>query len=65
MDDVLIFDGVCNLCAHSVKFILRHEASPKLRFAPVQSADAGAARAVRRELALALPLPFTGRLEDA
>jgi predicted DCC family thiol-disulfide oxidoreductase YuxK len=28
---------VCNLCAHSVKFILNHEAEPRLRFVPLQS----------------------------
>jgi predicted DCC family thiol-disulfide oxidoreductase YuxK len=39
--DVVIFDGVCNLCTHSVKFILAHEAEPKLRFVPLQS-SAGA-----------------------
>ena len=38
MTDVVIFDGVCNLCAHSVKFILAHESEPKLRFVPLQSA---------------------------
>ena len=38
MDDVVIFDGVCNLCARSVAFILRHEADPRLRFVPLQSA---------------------------
>src|SRR6202008_4862185 len=32
-----IFDGVCNLCAYSVKFILAHEAGPTLRFVPLQS----------------------------
>jgi predicted DCC family thiol-disulfide oxidoreductase YuxK len=37
VSDVVIFDGVCNLCAHSVKFILAHEAEPKLRFVPLQS----------------------------
>ena len=37
MSDVVIFDGVCNLCAHSVKFILNHEAEPKLRFVAMQS----------------------------
>lgn len=37
MDDVVIFDGVCNLCARSVAFILRHEADPRLRFVPLQS----------------------------
>jgi predicted DCC family thiol-disulfide oxidoreductase YuxK len=36
-NDVVIFDGVCNLCAHSVKFILDHESEPKLRFVPLQS----------------------------
>lgn len=37
MPEVVLFDGVCNLCAASVQFILRHEAAPALRFAPVQS----------------------------
>lgn len=37
MDDVLIFDGVCNLCARSVRFILDHEADQTLRFMPLQS----------------------------
>ena len=37
MDNLVIFDGVCNLCAHSVRFILRHEADQTLRFTPVQS----------------------------
>ncbi len=37
MNDVVIFDGVCNLCARSVKFILDHEAEPALRFTPLQS----------------------------
>jgi len=35
--DVIIFDGLCNLCARSVKFILDHEAAPVLRFASLQS----------------------------
>ena len=37
MNDVVIFDGVCNLCAHSVRFILDHESGPALRFVPLQS----------------------------
>jgi predicted DCC family thiol-disulfide oxidoreductase YuxK len=37
MTDVVIFDGVCNLCAHSVRFILDHEADQSLRFTPLQS----------------------------
>jgi predicted DCC family thiol-disulfide oxidoreductase YuxK len=35
--DIVVFDGVCNLCAHSVRFILRHEAAPHFQFAPLQS----------------------------
>lgn len=37
-DKLVIFDGVCNLCTHSVHFILKHEKEPLFRFAPVQSA---------------------------
>ena len=41
MTDVVVFDGVCNLCNRSVRFILRHEAEPRFQFAPLQS-SAGA-----------------------
>ena len=34
----MIFDGVCNLCARSVQFILNHESEPRFQFSPVQSA---------------------------
>jgi predicted DCC family thiol-disulfide oxidoreductase YuxK len=37
MSAVVIFDGVCNLCAASVRFVLRHEAEPQLLFTPLQS----------------------------
>lgn len=37
MADVVVFDGECNLCAHSVSFVLRHERGRTLRFAPLQS----------------------------
>ena len=33
----MIFDGVCNLCVRSVKFIINHEADQLLRFTPLQS----------------------------
>lgn len=36
-DNLVIFDGVCNLCTHSVRFILQHETEPLFRFATVQS----------------------------
>jgi len=35
---LVIFDGACNLCVGSVKFILRHEREPALHFASLQSA---------------------------
>jgi predicted DCC family thiol-disulfide oxidoreductase YuxK len=38
MRDVVIFDGICNLCSHSVQFVLRHEAKPEILFASLQSA---------------------------
>lgn len=47
VNDIVIFDGVCNLCAHSVRFILSHEADQTLRFMPMQSP---AAARVMREL---------------
>jgi predicted DCC family thiol-disulfide oxidoreductase YuxK len=34
---LVIFDGVCNLCARSVQFILRHESGPHFTFSPLQS----------------------------
>ena len=37
MKKVVIFDGICNLCSHSVQFILRHEAKPEILFASLQS----------------------------
>ncbi len=33
-----LFDGVCVLCNGTVRFILRHESGPTLRFCAVQSA---------------------------
>lgn len=35
---VILFDGVCNLCAGSVQFVLRREKAPTFRFASLQSA---------------------------
>jgi len=37
-EPVLLFDGVCNLCHGAVRFILRHERAPVLRFCSLQSA---------------------------
>ena len=34
---VVVFDGVCVLCSRWVDFILRHDRSQSIRFAPMQS----------------------------
>jgi len=34
---IILFDGVCNLCNGSVIFILKHERTPRFRFASIQS----------------------------
>jgi len=47
MDDVVIFDGVCNLCSRAVTFILARERDQALRFASAQS-EAGRALLKRR-----------------
>lgn len=33
---VVLYDGVCNLCNNSVKFIIQHDRAAKFRFAPMQ-----------------------------
>ncbi|GHN03145.1 hypothetical protein WSM22_46340 [Cytophagales bacterium WSM2-2] len=37
VDQIVLFDGVCNLCSSSVQFILRHNKKQNLRFASLQS----------------------------
>lgn len=39
---ILLFDGVCNLCNGAVDFIFRHEKSPEILFASLQSEKAQA-----------------------
>ena len=34
---ILLFDGVCNLCDHSVQFVLDHDPRDVFRFASLQS----------------------------
>lgn len=36
-DKLILFDGVCNLCAGTVQFVIRHERAPVFRFASIQS----------------------------
>jgi len=45
VEPVVLYDGVCGLCARSVRFILRKERDHDLRFAPLQGATAAALRA--------------------
>ena len=35
--NIILFDGVCNLCNSSVQFILRHDKKKKFHFASLQS----------------------------
>jgi predicted DCC family thiol-disulfide oxidoreductase YuxK len=42
---VLLYDGVCGLCARSVRWILRHERDHEMQFAPLQGETAAALRA--------------------
>lgn len=36
-DKIVFYDGVCNFCNSSVKFIIRHERKDQLKFAALQS----------------------------
>lgn len=36
-DNILLFDGVCNLCNGLVRFIIKHDHKRKIMFAPLQS----------------------------
>jgi predicted DCC family thiol-disulfide oxidoreductase YuxK len=42
---IVLYDGVCGLCARSVRWILRHERDHALMFAPLQGPTAAALRA--------------------
>lgn len=35
---VILFDGVCNLCSSSVRFVIKHDPKKQFRFASLQSA---------------------------
>jgi predicted DCC family thiol-disulfide oxidoreductase YuxK len=37
---VILFDGVCNLCERSVRFVVRRDREARFRFAPLQSVAA-------------------------
>jgi predicted DCC family thiol-disulfide oxidoreductase YuxK len=35
--NIILFDGVCNLCNSSVQFVIRHDKGAKFKFASLQS----------------------------
>lgn len=37
MDNIILFDGFCNLCNRSVRFIIKHDKQEIFTFAPLQS----------------------------
>lgn len=40
-ENIMFFDGVCNLCNGLVRFIIKHDHKRRIRFAPLQSDIAG------------------------
>ena len=37
MDQVILFDGICNLCNRAVNYVIRHDPGKKFHFATLQS----------------------------
>lgn len=35
--DIILFDGVCNLCNRAIQFIIKRDKADRYRFAPLQS----------------------------
>jgi predicted DCC family thiol-disulfide oxidoreductase YuxK len=38
-EPILLFDGVCHFCNHTVQFVIRHDKQEKFRFAALQSSS--------------------------
>jgi predicted DCC family thiol-disulfide oxidoreductase YuxK len=62
---LLLYDGVCGLCAASVQFILRHERRHTLQFAPLQGETAAQVRARHPELNGVDSMVWVERFGDA
>ena len=60
-DHLLLFDGVCNLCSASVRFLIERDRASVLRFAAIQSAVTNAAI----DAVVELTLPLVDRLPVA
>ncbi len=50
-ENILLFDGVCNLCNHTVQFIIKRDKGAKFKFAALQS-DIGQALLKKYDLPL-------------
>ncbi|OIJ19289.1 thiol-disulfide oxidoreductase [Anaerobacillus alkalidiazotrophicus] len=37
MDNIILFDGICNFCNHSVRFIIKRDKNAVYKFASLQS----------------------------
>lgn len=37
LNEIILFDGICNFCQGSVKFIIKYDKTKKLKFASLQS----------------------------
>ncbi|MDA0373146.1 MAG: DCC1-like thiol-disulfide oxidoreductase family protein [Planctomycetota bacterium] len=62
-EPIVLFDGGCGLCSRTVRFLLRHDARGRMRFAPLGS---GAAEGVLRARGVTLAeLPDSVVVVDA
>jgi predicted DCC family thiol-disulfide oxidoreductase YuxK len=59
--DIVLFDGVCNLCNGAVRFIVARDPDARYRFAAL---DSDAARAVLRQIGVRTTLPDSIVLVD-
>ncbi len=39
MSPIFLYDGVCMLCSRAVRYVLRHEKHPDIRFVAIQSPE--------------------------
>lgn len=52
---IILFDGVCKLCSHSVQFVLQHDKKGVFKFIPLQS-DTGQHLLSKHNLSHSIPL---------
>ena len=54
---IYLFDGHCVLCSRAVRYVLRHEKSPDIRFVAIQSGE-GRTLAVKNDVDPDVPHTF-------